>query len=333
MMIVKIPFEVTDKEYRGRFSGYIEFDEKLEKEMKEIERNDHCGFQYESPWKEIKVLIKDEINKFIEKIVPSKEQRKTINIKNLSEVIQKANQIIDEYCPEILGGGTVMPLITPKPKPPLRIKHFAVNKREVKWGDTVKITCGILNATSEDKEVSLNVEIKSSGTKILEEEYSLKIKSGETKPMKLTEIKLVQNKYDKGKYIIRATLSEERHDLDTKSTSFYLESKRETVKKGFIKGLEIYDLNYPTIRNKPIKEGILDVNLSHKDFSNIWETFEDKPIILNRQIGFYLIKLCLDEASRQLLKLRLSEDKIKDIDDIIQEMKEIQDRMYYDVYA
>ena len=160
MMIIKIPFEIHDKEYQGRFSGYIEFDEALEKELKEIEKNDHCSFQYDSPWKEIKNLIKDEANKFVAKIVPSKEQRKTINIKNLSEVIQKANQIIDEYCPEILGGGTVMPPITPGPKPPIRIKHLAVNKREVKWGDIIKTTCGIINNTTEDRKISVYIEIK-----------------------------------------------------------------------------------------------------------------------------------------------------------------------------
>jgi len=333
MMIVKIPFDVHDKEYQGRFSGYIEFDETLEEELKEIERNDHCSFQSESPWKEIKVLIKDEVAKFVSKIVPSKEQRKTINIKNLSEVIKKANQIIDEYCPEILGGGTVMPPITPKSKPPIRIKHLAINKREVKWGDTIKATCGILNTTNEDKKVSLNVEVKRLGIKVLEEKYSLKIKSGESKPMKLTEIKLVQNKFDKGKYIVRATLREGRHDLDTKSTSFYLESKREPIKRGFIKKVDIYDLDDPTIRNKPVKEGTLIVNFMHKDFNNVWETFEDKPIILNRQIGFYIIKLVLDEAIRQLLKVRLKDNSSKDIDDIIQEVKETQDRMYYEVYA
>lgn len=118
MMIVKIPFDVHDKEYQGRFSGYIEFDESLEERLKGIERNDHCNFLYESPWKEIKNLIKDEADKFVSKIVPSKERRKAINIRNLSEVIQRANRIIDEYCPEILGGGTVVPTIIPGLRPP-----------------------------------------------------------------------------------------------------------------------------------------------------------------------------------------------------------------------
>jgi len=333
MMIQKLHFEVHDKEYKGRFSGYIEFDEVLEKELKEIERNDHCSFQYESPWREIKSLIKDEMDKFVSKIIPSKEQRKTINVKNLSEVIKKANQIIGEYCPEILGGGTVVPPIIPKPKPPIRIKYLVVNKREVKWNDVVKITGGILNTTNKDRKLSLSVETKRLGVRILEEKYSLKIKSGKAKSMKLSEIKLLKNKFDKGKYTIRATLREGKHDIDTKSTSFYLELKREPVKRGFIKKVDIYDLDDPTIRNKPVKEGILIVNLMHKDFGNIWETFENKPVILNRQIGFYIIKLCLDEAARLLLKMKLNSDNSKDIEDIVQEVKEIQDRMYYDVYA
>jgi len=332
MMVVKIPFEVHDKDYQGRFSGYIEFDETLEKELKEIERNDHCSFQYESPWKEIKNLIKDEAGKFVSKIVPTKEQRKAINIKNLSEVIQRANQIIDEYCPEILGGGTVVPPISPKPKPPIRIKHLTVSKREVKWGDTIKTNCGLLNTTDKEAKVSLYVEIKRLGAKVLDEEYSIKLKPGESKPMRLTEIKLDKNRFEKGKYVVRATLREQRHDLDTKTTSFYLESKREPVKKGYIKEVRFYESDEP-LRNKPVRSGTLEMNLGHKDFMNVWSVFEEKPNIQSKQIGFYVMKICFDEAVRELFKLRLKDGSNRDIDDIIQEVKEIQDGMYYDIHA
>jgi len=332
MMITKILFDVHDKDYQGRFSGYIEFDEALERSLKEIERNDHCSFQYVSPWKEIKGLIKDGANKFVSKIIPSKEQRKTINIKNLSKFIQKANQIIDEYCPEILGEGTVVPPITPKPKPPLRIKHLTINKREVKWGDTIKRTCGILNTTNEDKRISLNVDIKRLGVMILEERYSIKIRSGESKSIKLTEIKLLQDKFDEGKYVIRATLQEGRHDIDTKSTSFYLESKREPVKRGFIKKVGFYESEEP-VRNKPLKNGTLEINLGHKDFMNIWSVFEDRPNIQSKQIGFYIIKLCFDEAINELLKIRLKADQDLDLDDLVQEISSLKDKMYYEVYA
>ncbi len=332
MMIVKIPFEVYDKEYQGRFSGSIEFDEDLEDSLKDIEKNDHCNFLYESPWKEIKGLIKDEANKFVSRIVPTKEQRKVMNVKNLSEVIQKANQIIDEYCPEILGIGTVVPPIIPKPKPPIRIKHLSVNKREVKWGDTLKANCGILNTTNEEKKISLRVEIKRQGTRVIEEEYSIKIKSSELRPMKLMEIELNQDEFSKGKHILRATLSAERHDLDTKSTSFYLETKREPVKRGFIKGVKLVDIDEP-IRNTPVSNGILSINLMHTDFQNLWDGFNGKPSIQNRQIGYYIMKLILDEAVRYLLRIRLDANAGLDSENTIQEVKEIQDRMYYDVYA
>ena len=83
--------------------------------------------------------------------------------------------------------------------------------------------------------------------------------------MKLTEIKLDKSKFDKGKYIVRAILREQRHDLDTKSTSFYLESKREPVKRGFIKEFRFYESDEP-LRNKSVRSGILEINLGHKDF-------------------------------------------------------------------
>jgi hypothetical protein len=319
MMIVKIPFEIHNKDYQRRFSGYIEFDKTLERELKEIEKNDHCNFTYDSPWKEIKNLIKEEIDKFIARIVPSSEQRKEINI--------------DEYCPEILGGGTVMPAITRKSKPPTRITHITLNKREVRWNDTVKCSCGVLNTTEEYKKIELIIEIKKSGTKISEEEYVFKIQPGESKTIKLSEIKLEKNKFDKGKYIVRGTLrNEERHDLDTKSTSFYLETKREPTKRGYIKEIRFYESEEP-VRNKPVRSGILSINLGHKEFSNIWSLFEEKPLIQSKQIGYYIMKLGLDEAVRELLKAKLKDSNLQDPDDAVQDIKDIQDRMYYDVYA
>lgn len=82
-----------------------------------------------------------------------------------------------------------------------------------------------------------------------------------------------------------------------------------------------------------MKSGILEVNFIHKDFINIYSTFEDKPNIQNKQIGFFIMKICLDEAVSELFKFKLRERDDRDPDDILQELKEIKDRMYFDVYA
>jgi hypothetical protein len=332
MMIRKIPFEVYEKDYRGRFSGYIEFDQNnLERLLKDIEKTDHCDFLYESPWKEIKSLIREKAERFVAKNVPSKKPKKTINLKNLSEIISRANQIIREYCSEILGGGTVVPPIPLTTKPPLRIKYLIINKREVKFGDIVKPSCGIINGLKEDKGISLHIELKRSGSKIFEEKYKLKIGSGKQKTVKLSEIKLEESKFQKGKYTLRVTIVENKHDIDTKSTSFYLETKRESIKKGFIKQVHPYESDDP-VRNKPVKDGKLEINLGHKDFMNIYDEFQNKPNLLNKQAGFYLIKICLDEAINELFKMKIKENH-GDLDDLIQAMRDIKDKMYYDVYV
>lgn len=331
MMVTKIPFEVYEKGYQGRFSGYIEFDEKLEACLKEIEKTDHCGFLFESPWKEIKSLVRDEIDKFVSKIMPPK-QSKAINIKNLDKIIQKTNQIINDNCPEILDQGPLMPPIEPKPKLPLRIDYLVVNKKEVKHGDTIRPSCRVINDTTEDRKVLLRIELKREGAKIQEEEYKLKLNAKGQMLIKLSEIKLKQENYPKGKYTIRATIEEDKHDIDTKATSFYLEIKREPIKRGFIKHVSFCDIEIP-IRNKPIAKGIIEINLSHYDFTNIWDSFEDKKRQQNQQIGFYIIKICLDEAINELFKLRFKNLGELNLDDLIRETTQLKDKMYHEVYA
>jgi len=332
MMITKIPFEVYEKDYQNRFSGYIEFDDKLEPSLKDIEKTDHCGFLYDSPWKEIKNLVKGENEKFVNRIIPQKSIAKPLPLRNLSKIIQKANQIINENVSGLVGPGSYVPPITKKSKPPLRIDYLVINKREVKYGDVIKPSCRIINETDEDKRCLLMVELKREGKRFAKEEYKLKIDAKGSRPIKLAETRLGEEDYPKGKYTIRVTIEENRHDIDTKATSFYLEVKREPVKRGFVKDMKFFDSTEP-VRNKPINKGLIEVNLSHKDFINTWELFHKKERQLNEQMGFYIIKICLDEAINELYKLKLKgSSNQEDLDDLVREVSRLKDRMYYEVY-
>ncbi len=332
MMITKIPFEVYEKDYKNRFSGYIELDKDLENLLKNIEKTDHCGFVYESPWKEIKNIVKDKAEKFVDKIIPKKEKRITFKLNNLNQLVQKANQIISENCPDVMGLGTIIPHIPRKSKPLLRINYLTINKREVKYEDIIKPHCSIINETNENKNILLKVELKKEGNRISKEEFKFRITSKEQKPIKLSEIKLKKENYLKGKYTIRVTIEENRHAIDSKATSFYLETKREPTKKGFVKNVKFFDSNEP-VRNKPINKGIIEVNLIHKDFMNIWELFSKKKKQLNEQTGFYMIKICLNEATNELFKIKLKDVHNLDLDDLIKEMCILKDKMYYEVYT
>jgi len=336
MMIQKVDFNIYEREFQGRFSGYIEFDSKsnnsLEKQLKEIEKTDHCGFLFESPWKEIKTLIKEEADKFVTKIIPPKEAKEGIKIKNVSQIIQKANQIINEYCPEILGSGTVIPPFERKEKLPLRINALYFDKREVKFGDTIQALCKIINDNTEDKKISLYVELKRLGIRISEEEYKLKIATKEEKSIRLSRLELNEELFQKGKYILRVTIKDNSRDVDTKSTSFYLETKREIVKRGFIKRIDFAYQYDARIRYSSLSTGVLKINLSHKDFDNIYENFKRTPNILNRQVQYYTIKICLDEAASELFRVRLKDSVSSDIDDLVREINEVKDNMYYDIY-
>ena len=330
MMVCKIPFEISSKENAGRFSGYVEFDEILEKNLKEIEKTDHCGFQYKSPWSEIKALVKDEAKKFVDQHMPQKEHKVNINLKNLPKIIQKANSIINDYCPEVIGGGSFVPLITPSPKPPLYIKYLHTNKKEAEYSDIVKISCSIFNGTGEEKKINLHTELKRSTAKIFESDYRLKISKGGQQVIRFSEIKMDKHNLDKGKYTFRVTIQEGHHDGDSKSTSFYLETKRDSVKKGFIKSLSYYQSDEP-VRNKAIKDGAISVNLGHNDFGSVYSEFENNPNTLNKHVGFYMVKICLDEALNEFLKVKIRGSQ--DPDDIIEEIREMRDKMYYDIYV
>lgn len=332
MMIRKLPFSVNHKAYKGKFSGFIEFDKDLEEALKEIEKNDHCNFQWEEPWREIKKLITRESEKFVASIVPTKEEKRRLNNRNVSDAIKKANQIINEFCPEVLGGGPNMPSIPPKDKNPIRISNFSLNKREIKWKSTIKRYCGIVNDTEENEKISLEIRLSRGRSLVFKEEYKLRLKPGEQKRMMLPLVKVLEENYPKGKYTFRAILRRQRNDLDAKSTSFFLEIPREPVKRGFIKKIKPYASDEP-VRNKPAYKGVLDINLGHPEFINVYETNKLRPIIRNRQVKMYLMKRCLDEAARALFSGRLKADQYQDVDEVIREVIKIQDVMYAEIHA
>lgn len=332
MMIIKLPFEIHDDNYKGRFSGYIEFDKDLEKRLKRIEKTDHCGFLYESPWKETRELIKQKSSEFVSNIIPKGEDKRRINIRNLSKAIQKANDIIHEHCPEIEGKGKTEINIKVKEKGPIQIKYLTISKREVKFGDEIKPICSVINRGEIKKTVWLKIDLKRRGVKISEEKYKLRMNSGVDKLIRLSVLKLDKDRFRKGKYNIRATLEEDNKIIDTKSTSFFLEEKQKKIKKGFISRVELSDRDEPW-RYKSEKRGMIRINFGHKDFVNILESYKYRKRVLNQQALYYIIKRCLDEAVNELVRLRIGGDEAVNPEDLIMETLSLKDRMYYDVYS
>lgn len=332
MMIIRLPFEVHDDKYKGRFSGYIEFDKDLEKRLKRIEKTDHCGFLYESPWKETRELIKEKSNEFVSKIIPSGEDKRKINIRNLSRAIQKANDIIREHCPEIEGKGKTEIDIKSKEKGPIQIKYLTINKREVKFGEEIKPVCSVTNRGEIEKIVWLKIYLKRRGVKISEEKYKLRMNSGVDKLIRLSVLKLDKDRYQKGKYTIRATIEEDSKSIDTKSTSFFLEEKREKIKRGFISKVDFSNRDEPW-GYKSEKKGVIRINLGHKDFNNVYNSFKTRKRVQNQQALYYIIKCCLDEAVNELLRLKLGTGETINPEELLMVIHSLKDHMYYDVYS
>ncbi|MEK6882638.1 MAG: hypothetical protein AABY22_23655, partial [Nanoarchaeota archaeon] len=97
---------------------------------------------------------------------------------------------------------------------------------------------------------------------------------------------------------------------------------------GFIKKVEFSQHEAPT-RYSVTGPGVIKINLGHKDFINIYEHFKQQPNNQSRQVGFYIIKICLDEALNELLKIK---NGSSDITDLIEEINELKGNMYYDIY-
>jgi len=339
MTICKINFDVSDADYKGRFSGFIEFDKKLEEALKEIEKNDHCGFQYSEPWTAIKKLIAGEAGAFVNKIVPSQKSSLQLKKKNVLAAIKKANQIIQSHCPQVIGTGSgSVPLIEPTPKPPIHVAYLSVEKSEVKWGDTISPRCGVANTLSEEAKVCLEFLVRNQNKRreILKDEFTLQVLPGKTKPVKLPKIHLAEGKFDAGKYTIVATLKDRTHSHTIHGpvrTSFYLEIEKEPAQKGFVKNLEFRDFHGSDKRrrNRPIDgKGTIALNMEHQDLRNLWN--DVKKSQRTKQLEYYMIKLCLDEAIKELLKLKLM-GNTDNQDDTINEVRVLQDEMYYNVYT
>lgn len=338
MMVTRLPFEVYDKEYKNRLSGYILFDEKLEPALKKIERTNHCEFTWKSPWKEIKRLIENEIDKFKNEVIPKKEKGETIDPKLHDEVIRRANQIIMDHYPE-LGQvkGNRIPLIPPKPLLPVRIDRLTLDKKEkVKFNEPVQPRCAVKNDSEQPKKLDLKVILKHQGITIDENEYRFKVKSKGKQRLLLSLIKLDKS-YKKGKYTIRATLkdTDSRRDIHSKATSFYLETERKPVKRGFIKKIDLKRIDDPTFRNSAVKNGKITVNSKHPEFKNILNSFKDKKRVKTKQIIYLLVKIAVDEATREMLKhsFRISrENPALDLDSQINKLLKKRDSMYCEVY-
>jgi hypothetical protein len=333
MMITRIPFNIYDKDFKNRFSGFIEFDKNLSKILKEIEKTDHCNFAWESPWREIKGLIDKEIEKFKDSIIPKKEKTKSvISTKQQNEIINRVNQIVLEHLPDISKlTGSAIPTIVPKEPPECRIESLLINKRQPKYNDIIKPKCTIKNTSNHSKKVILKTILKfHTGREIDKEEHLFRIKPGRLKKLNLSEIDLNKT-YSKGKYTIRAILKQNSHDIHSKATSFYLEVERPHIKSGFVKKFNFEELGDATIRNTPINKGSVTVNPIHPDFRNIFNSFEPQKRKRTLQINFYIMKILLDEAVRTVLRLKISKNQELN-EEFLNELLSIRDRMYYEVF-
>jgi len=66
---------------------------------------------------------------------------------------------------------------------------------------------------------------------------------------------------------------------------------------------------------------------------NILNSFKQKERKLNEQIGFYIIKICIDEAVNEIFRVKLKNTDNLDLDDLIKEISNLRDKMYYETYV
>lgn len=334
MMIEALNFDVHDPKYEKRFSGFMLFDEELEQKLKEIEKTDHCGFVWASPWKEVRNLIDKEIESFKESVLPKKKKKAGINENIKKSILKRANDIVFDHLPELTkSSGALVPKIRGKAKSKLRVDSLYIDKREVKYGDTIRPKCTIKNEFSSKKKVDLQIVLKRTDVLVQSYNYRFKVSGGGKRTLLLPEIILNKQNFPKGKYTLRATLKEENSEIRTKATSFYLEIKRSIKKKGFIKDIKFGYFEDESIRNSKLKNSTLTINMTHPELVNTLDRFKGKKRVQNKEFENYCIKIVSDIAISETIKMRFKTDPPSEIDQYINEISWVRDRMYHDIFT
>lgn len=345
MTILRLPV-IAEEGIKNRIYGYCNFDEDLEKELKKIELPNHFGFTNKRAWNHVKNYILKRLDEFVQEITP-KKRKLNIDEKLLSEAARVVNNIVAQYAPELAESGSKgdvkqkdggSGLLSPKAKPLVRIDIFKSNSRKFDYDETLIIDCQVVNELAEEKDLSLEVELKrKGGIKKAQFSYRFLLTPGERRKVDIPLIDIVKDEYEPGEYKAWGVLKEAKtyEKLHDRSFVFYVHESPPPKGKNFMTTFQIIasgkNLYFEKLRNLPITEkGIIHVIWDHPYFVHTRESVKGRKVKA-REIILYLIKIGLDEAERKLFELYQSEDAL-DLDRI-REIKQMRDQMYYDAYG
>lgn len=342
MTITRIPV-VADESLRNKIYGFTNFDEELETELKKCELPNHFGFFNRKAWNHVREYIRRKLETFVLEITPP---RKKVEVSSsiLNEAVRLLNSLVEQYAPELLigpsapggkgGGGKDR---TERPKPPVRIDTFRPNQKKFEYNETLITDCELVNATSQDREVTLEVRLShEEGKDKHSSVYHVRL-SAESRLR--IDVPLID--FDPGdspgRYFAEAVLSDTvSHDeLHNRSFTIWLHQEPPTTGRSFVKGFKMImgrkvqgkTLFFAKWRNLEInEEGIIHVVWDHPDFERVRVRAGKKA--RNQEILVYITERGVDEALRRLLANRLAEERL-DTEEI-KKTKILCEEMIYD---
>jgi len=336
MSIIRLQPSGVSEEIKNKICGYCNFGESLEEELKNAENPNHFGFRNVKVWNHIKDFILVKLDEFVQKISPKKSEIQ-VKIQIVNEAIKAINNLVRQYAPDLLEtektlGGVTEGGISPPPKPLIRIDSFFGDQRVLKFDQSLRVTCEIVNETenSEDLELTFIVKNKKGNVKV-KERFEFSLDSFKRTKIHIPLIDFNEGSDEKGEYIAKGVLSDKLgSEIHTRSFTFYLEQEPPLSKgKGFIKQIKyVYGRGqvFEKWRNLPITDGVLRVVWDHPDFLRIRE--KSKPRTKGKEIYLYSVQRGLDEAIKLLLVKNYKNEELTE--ELIKEVLRKRDEMYYD---
>lgn len=327
----------TPDEIREKAYGYCMLDDKLDKEMWEIELANHEGFEKrKSAWVKLRKAIDSVGEEFLVKYT-KKKKIEPIPM-DLNEIIRTVNKLVDEHLTGIGAGFKYPPGGKGKAPPPIRISPWGYQGTSKRFdaNDVMQIKGGIENTTGSAANTYFTAWIKGGGVAKLWKYSFKKFKvDGQSKhTLNINDVDFSGMSLLPGRYSLKAELfNKQKKSIHQRTAIFYFEQDPPPGTGGWLKKIMFESLGGPkaNLRNLAInKNGELLINQAYPEISRIWNSAQLNKKEKARRLVPIIINICLHEAVREVNVKWWQDESIQYDLPQIKKAKDLFDEMWAD---